>query len=91
MPYAEGTCTGCGGEPRPGRRQCQACADRRAAAEAAQREGRRERGECLVCGAPVARSKTLDAGRKRVRSPARYCRAHLAYYAERRRKSLKAH
>lgn len=87
MPYAAGTCRGCGEAPLPGKSRCEACARAKRELERELREHRREHGLCLTCGAPVARTKALNAGRKRVREPARYCGKHLAYYAERQRVS----
>jgi hypothetical protein len=97
MPYAAGTCKRCGashesnGEPLSASR-CRECRRARREADAALREYRRENGQCLTCGAPVARSKLVPVGgdghggeHRREREPARYCREHLAYYAARQR------
>jgi hypothetical protein len=83
MPYAAGTCRGCGGETDGSR--CEACKAERREQEAALRNDRRARGLCLTCGAPVAKTKLINGGQKRVREPARYCAKHLAYYAARAR------
>jgi hypothetical protein len=83
MPYAEG-CRDCGGET-DGTTRCKACREKRRKAAAALSAYRREHGLCLTCGEPVAKSKLVDAGQKRVNRPARYCKRHLGYYAERQR------
>jgi hypothetical protein len=81
MPYALGTCRGCG-TPVDGCR-CESCKADRRQQEAARRARLKCAGLCLVCAAPVARTKLLNAGRKRVRAAAAYCKTHLAYYAQR--------
>jgi hypothetical protein len=83
MPYAAGTCRGCGTECDGTR--CDDCNAERRVEEAARRAARRKAGVCLVCARPVAPTKLQAAGTKRVKEPARYCREHLAYYAARSR------
>lgn len=83
MPYAAGTCRGCG--TRTDGVRCDECRAERREQEAALREMRRANGLCLTCGSSVAKTKLLNAGQKRVREPARYCKKHLAYYAARAR------
>jgi len=83
MPYAVGTCRGCGSEPELGKTRCAACAKARRQADAVKRDERRAAGLCLTCAAPVARMKRANAGQKLVRKPARYCAEHLRYYAAR--------
>jgi hypothetical protein len=86
MPYANG-CRDCGRDT-DGTTRCGGCREDRRQAAAATRAERRQRGACLVCGAAVARTKsTGGANARRVREPAAYCRAHLAYYAARARAS----
>jgi hypothetical protein len=83
MPYAPGTCRGCG-KVCDGVR-CAACKAERRKEEAARSAYRRAHGLCLVCAQPVAPTKLQAGGTKRVKEPARYCREHLAYYAARSR------
>lgn len=89
MPYAAGTCRGCGGEPEEGSVRCAACKAARREREALARAAKRRSGTCLFggCQKPVAGSKLLNAGQKRVREPASYCKEHLEYYAVRQRRS----
>lgn len=84
MPYAAGTCHDCGGDPDGGSR-CKDCREVSRAVSAERRANLIARGLCLVCSTPVAKTKLEDAGRRRVRKPARYCTKHLAYYASRAR------
>lgn len=65
--------------------RCDPCRAVHNAREAARRAARRKAGQCLVCAQPVARTKLQEAGTKRVKEAARYCRAHLEYYAARSR------
>lgn len=82
MPYAAGTCRGCGV---PAATRCDACKAARREEEAQRRAERKAAGLCRVCAAPVAKTKLINASAKRVREPAAYCREHLAYYAARSR------
>lgn len=82
MPYAAGTCRGCGTDCDGVR--CNTCKAQRRKEEAAQRTYRREHGLCLICGKAVAKTKMAAPYGKRVREPARYCRERLHYAARRR-------
>lgn len=88
MPYADGTCRGCGSELEDddGTR-CKSCAAKRRQAATELRDHRREHGLCLTCGQPVAKSKIVGspADGHRSRALAAYCAVHLAYYAARQR------
>lgn len=63
----------CLGTREDGYSSCAPCRKARNAAEVSQRADRRKAAQCLTCGARAAKGR-------------RYCRAHLAYYAERDRR-----
>lgn len=59
----------CLGHRTPGYSSCEPCREVRNRAEARERKERRADGRCLTCAAKAVKGR-------------RYCKAHLAYYAE---------
>lgn len=74
MPYATGTCRGCGGAPVDGHSRCAPCLARRREIDRETREERRQKKQCVTCGAKAAKKRA-------------YRKAHLAYYAARMRRA----